>query len=117
MENKTSIVISSICMPLGAGVMLFSLLSEFSILFLVSGGLIMILPLAFMKNKLKRSIHYDKKTYDWYKDKYPHSVQGDIVTCSRCETNTLDIRPLKNEIFKREIYCTECGKTLYYFNI
>jgi len=117
MENKTSIMISSVCMPLGAGVMFFSLLSEFSILFLITGGLIMLLPLALFKNKLKGSASYDKKTYNWYREKYPDSVQGDIVTCSRCETNTLDIRPLKNEIFKREIYCTECGKTLYYFNI
>lgn len=117
MENKTSIIVSSICMPLGAGVMLFSLLSEFSILFLVTGGLIMLLPLAFLKNRFKRIASYDKKTYDWYRAKYPNSVQGDIITCSRCETNTLDIRPLKNDIFKREIYCTECGKTLYYFNI
>ena len=53
----------------------------------------------------------------WYKDKYPSNVQGDVITCSTCEVNSLDVRPLKNEMFQREIYCTECGKTLYYFSL
>ena len=117
MENKTSMIVSSICMPLGAGVMLFSVLSNFSLFFLLTGGAIMVLPPMVFKGKFAHSGDYEKKTYDWYKEKYPDSVRGDIITCSKCETNSLDIRPIKNEIFKREIYCTQCGKTLYYFNL
>ena len=116
MKNRILTIISSICIFFGAGVMLFSLRSEFSFFFFLSGGLLIVIPLMIMKNKFKRSVEFDKKTYEWYKNTYPSNVQGDIVTCSTCEINSLDIRPLENEMFKNELYCTECGKTLYYFS-
>lgn len=117
MENKISTIIGTICMPLGAGIMLFSLLSQFSLFFFLSGGLLIVLPLMILKNRFKRPVDFEKKTYEWYKDTYPSNVQGDVITCSTCEVNSLDVRPLKNEMFQREIYCTECGKTLYYFSL
>ena len=92
MKNRISTIISSICIFFGAGVILFSLRSEFSFFFFLSGGLLIVIPLMIMKNKFKRSVEFDKKTYEWYKNTYPSNVQGDIVTCSTCEINSLDIR-------------------------
>lgn len=117
MDHKVSVIVSSICMPLGASVMLFSLLSEFSLFFFFSGGLLLLLPIVLMKNKFRRPAAVETKTFEWYRGKYPDSVQGDIITCSKCETNSIDVRAVKNELFHREIYCTECGKTLYYFSL
>lgn len=117
MDHRVAVIISSICMPLGASVMLFTLLSEFSLFFFFSGSFLLFLPLILMKIKFKPIAPIEEKTFEWYKGKYPDSVQGDIITCSSCETNSIDVRPLKNDMFHREIYCTECGKTLYYFNL
>ncbi len=104
-------------MPLGTGVMLFSLLSEFSLFFFILGGSLILLPFIIMKHVFKKSAVLKKKTYAWYKEKYPDNVQGDIITCFKCETNSLDVRPLKNEFYQSEIFCTECGKSLYYLSL
>lgn len=114
MENKTSIIVSSIVMLIGAGVLLIVLLFKFDLFLLILGGLLFFIPIIFIKNQFNKSETIEDKTYEWYKEKYPDNVQGDFVTCFTCENNSIDVRPLIHETFQHEIFCTQCAKTLYY---
>jgi hypothetical protein len=117
MITKDSIIINSTSIPIDIGTMAFSLLSEFNLLFfLISSVVLIFIPLMTIRNKFKYSVSLEKKTYEWYKEKYPSSVQGNIITCYTCENNLIDVRALNHEVFQKEIYCTECGRTLYYLS-
>lgn len=116
MKNKGLIIVNSVFMLIGIGSILFLLFFEFSLFFLMIGTLLLFVPFMMIRKQFKQSVPLEKKTYEWYKEKYPNNVQGDIVTCFTCENNLLDMRPLINEIFQNEIYCTECKKTLYYLH-
>lgn len=115
MNTKESIIIHSTSIPIDIGTIVFALLSEFNLLFFLIFSLVLIfIPFTTIKNKFKYSVSLEKQTYEWYKEKYPSSVQGSIITCYTCENNLIDVKALNNEIFQREVYCTECKKTLYY---
>jgi len=95
--------------------MLVSQLSEFNLILSVgAGAFILLFPLAIMFSPFNRSPIHRKKTYDWYKAKYPNNVQKSFITCYRCETNSLEILPIVHEVFRNKVHCTQCNITLYY---
>ncbi len=114
MKDKVSIIVSSILILFGASLIVFSLLYEFSLFFLIMGGFFFFGPIILINNQQKQIVPSENKTFEWYKEKYPDNVRGEIITCFTCENNSLNVRALNNEIFQKEIYCMECGKTLYY---
>lgn len=117
MNGKMPIFISFFIMCIGILVIFYSLILEFDLFFLSLGIMLLIIPLSLIQNQLKQLSKSEMRTYEWYKAKYPKNVQEDIITCFTCENNLIESRPLLDNIFQYEHYCTECGKTLFYSGI
>lgn len=117
MNSKTPVVLSLLFMLLGLFAVFYSLILEFDLFFLSLGIMLLIIPLSLIQNQLKQLSKFEVRTYEWYKAKYPKNVQEDIITCFTCENNLVESRPLLDNIFQYEHYCTECGKTLFYSGI
>jgi hypothetical protein len=116
MGDKVSIIINSIFILIATSIIVFSLLSPFNLFLFLIGGFLLSIPILIIRNHLKHAVPFEQRTYEWYKEHYPASIQGDTITCFTCENNSIDVRELQNEIFQKEMYCTECGKTLYYIS-
>jgi hypothetical protein len=53
-------------------------------------------------------------SYDWYKSTYPDRVNGNRVSCCKCDGMRIHVRSLMRRTFLREHVCTQCGTALYY---
>lgn len=114
MEKKVSILFSSVLMVCAAASIVYSFSSAFDPFFLLIGGVLMAISVFVIHNNFKPQISREEQTYEWYKSTYPHSVQGNLVTCFTCENNSIDSKSFEHKTFQREIFCKQCGQTLYY---